>query len=271
MKSTAPTILVRRTVQDFEATEYVVDGASVLQVHHHDYASFAVLFLGAYSIREGRNSTRVSAPMAAYFPPGVERTVAFPSGTSQFLWVKLPDRLVGDLPLAAAEPGGFFPFSESRTQWLGTRLVIEMRRTDRASGYLLHGMLLELFGRFVRSLSDEEIRQPVWLATAMSALQRPEKPLRITDIAGECGLHPTHFTRAFKKWVGCTPQDYSRLQRVFQARLSLATTATPLVEIADECGFSDQAHFTREFRRFVGSTPARFRRELAVAGAASRR
>ena len=35
----------------------------------------------------------------------------------------------------------------------------------------------------------------------------------------------------------------------------------PLAEIADQCGFSDQAAFTRTFHRFVGVAPGQWRRE----------
>ena len=39
----------------------------------------------------------------------------------------------------------------------------------------------------------------------------------------------------------------------------LASTNTPLAEIANVCGFADQSHFSSTFKRTVGLTPARYR------------
>ncbi|WP_376711262.1 helix-turn-helix domain-containing protein [Pseudochrobactrum lubricantis] len=37
-----------------------------------------------------------------------------------------------------------------------------------------------------------------------------------------------------------------------------------IVEIAQECGFSDQVHLTKFFTRVVGITPARFRKKNSI-------
>jgi AraC family transcriptional regulator len=41
----------------------------------------------------------------------------------------------------------------------------------------------------------------------------------------------------------------------------LAATDTPLVDVANQAGFADQAAFTRTFSRLVGLSPGRWRRE----------
>ena len=42
----------------------------------------------------------------------------------------------------------------------------------------------------------------------------------------------------------------------------LASSDTPLVEIALAAGFADQSHFTRTFRDRMRMTPGEFRRHL---------
>jgi AraC-like DNA-binding protein len=49
-------------------------------------------------------------------------------------------------------------------------------------------------------------------------------------------------------------------RRIEFACLRLANSREPLVEIASEAGFCDQAHLTRTFRTFLGCTPADYRR-----------
>jgi AraC-like DNA-binding protein len=40
----------------------------------------------------------------------------------------------------------------------------------------------------------------------------------------------------------------------------MATSRTPVQEIARQCGFADQAHLTRTFKMHFGVSPARYRR-----------
>lgn len=257
----SPSPLAKRTIHGIELTEFHVLGPSVLEAHAHDVASLSVLLLGGYTI-EGTKPIEVHAPMAAYLPAGVERTVSFHPGTSQFLWIEVSTEIEPLLSTAEREPRGFVPFEAGRFQWLATNLVIEMRRSDPASGMLAHGMILEILGKLVRTANEEERRQPEWLALALAAMHHETNPPRIDEIAARCGLHPTHFSRAFRQHLGCTPTEYVRHQRVSKARLMLESTVASLSEIANDCGFSDQAHFAREFKRIVGSTPSRFRREI---------
>jgi AraC family transcriptional regulator len=251
-----------RKIDGAVAAEFIVDGPAVLDAHAHDRPSLSFLFSGGYCLHAGGVRIEASAPMATYLPDGFERSVSFHPGRSQFLWVQLPPDLSARLPEIGASPCGFVPFGPDRSQWLASRLVVEMRKSDPASSYLLRGMLLELFGELVRRLDGTDDSPPQWIATAMSILHAAGRRAPIAEVARRCRVHPTHLSRAFRKHFGCTPSEYVRQQRVAQARLLLLSVSTPLAEIAAECGFADQAHLTREFRRVVGTSPGRFRRLL---------
>jgi AraC family transcriptional regulator len=86
-----------------------------------------------------------------------------------------------------------------------------------------------------------------------------DRSLSLAEIAGSCGLSPTHFARRFKIAVGVPPHQHlmqlrvERAKRMLQGQLSIA-------EIAFACGFAHQEHLTSIFRRFTGLTPANFRR-----------
>jgi AraC family transcriptional regulator len=90
---------------------------------------------------------------------------------------------------------------------------------------------------------------------------RLSSDLTLDELAYECGVSVAHFTRAFRQSVGETPHKWLMQRRIDSAQHLLILTKKPLAEIADECGFSDQAHFTNTFTRMVGTPPGAFRRE----------
>jgi len=55
------------------------------------------------------------------------------------------------------------------------------------------------------------------------------------------------------------PPDFWRLLARARQAARLLDVASPLAEVAAECGFSDQAHMTRDFMRWFGLTPAQVR------------
>lgn len=85
--------------------------------------------------------------------------------------------------------------------------------------------------------------------------------ISISEIASLCRLSLCYFMRAFRNTVGIAPYAWFVQQRIVRAKRLLADTALPLVQVALECGFSDQAHFTKAFAKASGITPAKWRRQ----------
>jgi AraC family transcriptional regulator len=50
--------------------------------------------------------------------------------------------------------------------------------------------------------------------------------------------------------------------RIEYACNELATTESPIVDIALSAGFCDQSHFTRTFKRLTGLVPSQYRDAL---------
>jgi AraC family transcriptional regulator len=86
------------------------------------------------------------------------------------------------------------------------------------------------------------------------------EPFGLAEMASSVGLSPFHFSRAFKAATGQTPRAFVIACRIDHAKALLSGTALPLVEVAQSCGFADQAHFTTSFRRHVGMAPGAWRR-----------
>lgn len=82
----------------------------------------------------------------------------------------------------------------------------------------------------------------------------------IADLAGECHLSPSHFSRAFRESTGLPPYRWLMRRRIERAKELLLEGGTELAEVALICGFVDQSHLNRNFVRFEGCSPGKWRR-----------
>jgi len=79
-------------------------------------------------------------------------------------------------------------------------------------------------------------------------------------LAATVGVHPVHLAREFRRRFHETVGHRIRDLRVARACQLLAESPLPLVEIAMEVGYADQAGFSTVFRQRTGLTPSEFRR-----------
>jgi AraC family transcriptional regulator len=84
--------------------------------------------------------------------------------------------------------------------------------------------------------------------------------IRLSDIAGECGLSVSHFARSFKASFGTSTHQWLIQHRIDHAKQLMSQTTMSLIEVAIQSGFNDQAAFTRTFHQLVGVSPGRWRR-----------
>jgi AraC family transcriptional regulator len=85
-------------------------------------------------------------------------------------------------------------------------------------------------------------------------------PITNRDIASECGLSPSYFSRAFRVTTGKPPHRWLLEYRIACAKELLFKSELTIVEIAADCGFSDQSHMTRCFTNVSGRPPGAWRR-----------
>jgi AraC family transcriptional regulator len=84
----------------------------------------------------------------------------------------------------------------------------------------------------------------------------------LKDVARECGLSVSHFSRAFRVTAGAAPYRWLMTRRVEAAKEKLRDGRLSLSEVALACGFADQSHLTRIFTGMVGLSPGAWRRTL---------
>jgi AraC-like DNA-binding protein len=103
---------------------------------------------------------------------------------------------------------------------------------------------------------------PSQLRRATRFLARYSGPtLSVAEIAGNLGLSPAQFSRAFKASTGFPPHRWQLNLRIGKAQELLRYGAFPLAEIALATGFAEQSHFTRMFKKVVGVSPGAWQRD----------
>jgi len=82
----------------------------------------------------------------------------------------------------------------------------------------------------------------------------------LADLAYECRLSVSHFTRSFKQSFGTSAHRYLIFQRIEKAKSLLSNPDFALSDVALQSGFSDQASFSRTFKAVVGMPPGHWRK-----------
>lgn len=82
----------------------------------------------------------------------------------------------------------------------------------------------------------------------------------VRDVAAVVDLSPRHLLRAFREEHRMTVQEYVRQKRVQEATRLLATTRSPVKEVAIKVGIPDLQQFNKLIRQETGASPRQFRR-----------
>lgn len=85
-------------------------------------------------------------------------------------------------------------------------------------------------------------------------------PVLVAHLSALVQLSEAHFSRAFRRTFGNSPHAFVVRRRVELAAQYMLQTEAPLIDIALQCGFTDQAHFSKRFRQTTGHAPAAWRR-----------
>jgi AraC-like DNA-binding protein len=122
--------------------------------------------------------------------------------------------------------------------------------------------------QFLLTLLDRA-RSPVPSVTrALSRLHESGGTVPVGVLAAEIGCSRRHLISRFREQVGVTPKLLARILR-FEHAVALVDGRTEMgwAEIAQACGYYDQAHMIRDFNQFAGCAPSEFaRRRLPDGG-----
>ena len=99
-------------------------------------------------------------------------------------------------------------------------------------------------------------RPPDEVGWAWQRLVRAGGGVPVGELATEVGWSRRHFSERFSREVGFGPKRAARVVRFGRAaELLRALPPGGLAEVAQRCGYADQAHLTNEWRAMAGCTP----------------
>ena len=148
--------------------------------------------------------------------------------------------------------------AEMQSEALGGRLYSEILATQLAIHLLRDYCTFPAqLKHYDKGLSRQQLKAVISYIDA-----NLEASISLKDLARVSGLNSHHyFCHLFKQSTGVSPYKYVIEQRVEKVK-QLLKQDLPLIEIALECGFSDQSALSRTFRKCVGTTPRGYRRQL---------
>jgi AraC-like DNA-binding protein len=125
-----------------------------------------------------------------------------------------------------------------------------------AAGVDPHALLL-------RAVRERGVPEPDPLVgAAVAALGQPRA--RVSMVAAELGVSARQLQRLVSAAAGYGPK---MLARVLRFRRLQALAPAPLLELALEAGYADQAHMTAEVRLLTGLSPVRFLKDRSPTAA----
>jgi AraC-like DNA-binding protein len=100
---------------------------------------------------------------------------------------------------------------------------------------------------------------PPSVAWAWERLRSTHGRVPVRALAGELGASPRLLELQFREYIGMPPKTLARILRFEHALARLARDdGARFAEIAEGCGYYDQAHLNRDFRAFAGAAPRDF-------------
>jgi AraC-like DNA-binding protein len=84
----------------------------------------------------------------------------------------------------------------------------------------------------------------------------------LSDVARQCGMSDSAFSRFFKKNTGHGFVRYLNRMRVNRACTLLSQSEMPIIDVCFEAGFSNLSNFNRQFLAISGNTPSEYRRQV---------
>jgi AraC-like DNA-binding protein len=161
------------------------------------------------------------------------------------------------------QSGGHLRFDPLSGERLPIRLPTEADRRSAAARAELRG----------RRWLQRNMEKPLYTATpaplphrsafgrALALIeQRCAEPLSISEIAEAAQLSVRHLHLLFHEILGSTPMRYLSERRLELAEQMIVGTSFSMCEIAQRCGFAEQASLTRSFKRVRGVTPMAVRK-----------
>ena len=143
--------------------------------------------------------------------------------------------------------------------------IIQRPLTNTATTLRANSNLL----RFLSLIADSTVvsghrtaQQNPYVDRAIAYLARHVATASADQLAQAVNLDRSYLSTLFKQVTDLTPGQYIRNFRITKARHLLESSALPVEEVAQQCGYDHANSFTRIFKRTYGMTPREYRKQV---------
>lgn len=158
--------------------------------------------------------------------------------------------------------------SEAKLKSILANIGIEYSRMRDGYKFYLWSYFYELVGHVFRYSNYEAVTNDQIKAEDLKKVsaiinyinENFKKFLSIKLIAEELNMCDLTLSKFFKEKTGLSILFYMQIVRINYAKQLLGSSDTPIVEIAEECGFYSLPTFYRAFGKIVGISPSEFKR-----------
>lgn len=231
--------------------------------HNHDYHQLVIAHHGIADFEVEGLGGRID-PFNGCIVPGGDMHYYEGLGNNSHLVIDIPSDSLPDSLARLFEGGRYFPADKGLRHllvYMYQESQIWNAYPDAADGIsitFLSSLYQRVFfsesstgyvgGRIDMGMIDEYI------------LRHIDQKISVATLARLNNLCTGHFHDLFRRLNGITPGQYLLESRMKHARELVLGSGLPIIDIAEQVGFSSQSALTHAFRRHYGETPGRLRR-----------
>lgn len=128
-------------------------------------------------------------------------------------------------------------------------------------GACIDRLKVSMYERAAAQEPDAQEQRPITALTRYLQQHLAEE-VSLGVLAEEFHLSAQYISQLFKSDIGVNFLAYLTNIRIEQAKKLLLSTALPITDVAERCGYADYRVFTKAFKKAEGSTPSQFRRDF---------
>jgi AraC family transcriptional regulator len=242
---------------DFSVAEIEHHAGAYYRAHTHERSYVSLALTGGFDEQVGTRGDRVSSASVVVMPAGVAHEDRIGARGNRSLLVTFAP---SSREVLEREPRSWSIVHGGAPARVLLRLYRAFRIGD-GEETTMQELLIELHDALAHEARVHDAVPARCVVRALDLLNAARSPLRLADIARDCGVDPAYLARAFRRFRGTTMGEHVRRVRAKRAAALLASTSMAIAALA--CGFADQSHLTRVFHAELGFSPAAFRRLMS--------
>ncbi|WP_143433030.1 helix-turn-helix transcriptional regulator [Herbaspirillum camelliae] len=222
--------------------------------HRHDFPQLVLPLAGHLALDIGGREGRADVATGAFVEPGA-RHATRAGGENRSLVLDLAPATVNTLQLEQLAQRPFLPLSVAAGK-LVEFMAVSLAQARSSPATLQHWvpLLLDtLAQRTPQALS--RLRRMMAQVEAQVA-----HPWTVAQMAEAAAISPSRLHEWFRAELDSSPRAWLAEVRMAQACQLLRTSALPLAQVAQRCGYADQSALTHAMRRLRGVTPSSYRK-----------